>query len=76
MAGVNVGMIGSTPSVSASAELVGVGSSEAVVVGTSLRMLAVGVSEGFTEEAIVDEGRSDSLRDDDTSNSVGVAEDR
>jgi hypothetical protein len=74
MAGVSVGLSGSTPSESPSAELVGEGSSEAVVVGTSLVVLADGVSEGLTEEITVDEGRADSLRDDDTSDGVGVAE--
>jgi hypothetical protein len=76
MAGVNVGVIGSTPSESPSAELVGLGSSEAVVVGASLVVLSVGVLEGLTEEATVDVGRSDSILDDDASEGVGVAEGR
>jgi hypothetical protein len=76
MAGVNVGVIGSTPSESPSAELVGVDSLGAVVVGTSLVVLSVGVLEGSTEEATVDDGRSDSILDDDTSDGEGVAEGR
>jgi hypothetical protein len=68
--------MGKTPSVSASAELVGVGSSEAVEVGTSLVVLAFGVSAGLTEGTAVDEGRSDSLPDDGASEGVGVAEGR
>lgn len=34
--------------------------------------LADGVSEGLTDGAAVDEGRSDSIRDDDTPDGVGV----
>ena len=67
-------MIGSTFPLSPSAELVGDGPSEAVVVGTSLMVLIDGVSEGLTEEATVDEDRAGSLRDDDTSDGVVVAE--
>jgi hypothetical protein len=73
MAGVNVGVIGSTPSESPSAELVGVDSLEAVVVGTSLVVLSVGVLEGLTEEATVDDDRSALIVDGD---GVGVAKGR
>jgi hypothetical protein len=76
MAGVNVGVIGNTLSESPAAELVGVGLSEAVVVGTSLLVLGVGKAEGFTDEAIVEEDRSDSIRDDGSSEGLWVIEGR
>ena len=76
MAGVSVGVIGSTPPESPSAELVGDSSSETVVMGASLVVLADGVFEGLTEEDAVDEGRVDSIRDDDPSDGVGVLEGR
>ena len=71
-----MGLMGNTPSVSASVELVGVGSSETVEVRTLLVVLAFGVSDGLTEGATVDEGRSDSFPDDGASEGVGVAEGR
>jgi hypothetical protein len=43
-------------------------------VGTSLVVLDTGVSDGLTEDTGVDEGRSDSIRDEITSDGLGVAE--
>jgi hypothetical protein len=39
-------------------------------------VLGAGVSDGLTDEAAVEEARSDSIRDDATSEGVGVAEGR
>jgi hypothetical protein len=72
MAGVSFGGIGSglLPLLG---ELEGAGSLDESVEGTSVWMLAD--SEGFVEEAAVEEGRSDSARDDASLEGVGVGVD-
>ena len=55
-------------------ELTGEDPSVGIEVGTSLAVLDTGVSDGLTEDTAVDEGRSDSIRDEITSDGLGVAE--
>ena len=52
----------------------GVASSDGVVVGTSLIELGAGVSDILTEEASVEEGRSDSMLEEIIPDGVGVAD--
>jgi hypothetical protein len=77
IAGVSFGWIGSGSFESAgslSSELTGEDPSVGIEVGTSLVVLDTGVSDGLTEDTGVDEGRSDSVCDEITSDGLGVAE--